>query len=146
MKVNFKKLNKLAVVPKKAHKSDAGFDLTAISMGIVQEHDEHGASIEEYVEYGTGLSIEIPDGYVGLLFPRSSVSKYGMSLCNSVGVIDSGYRGEVKLRFYATDKVYLIGDKIGQLVIMPYPEIDFVECNELSKSDRNTGGFGSTNK
>src|SRR6185369_4003370 len=106
-----------------------------------------------YIEYGTGLAFEIPEGYVGLLFPRSSASNYDLILSNCVGVVDSGYRGEVKFRFkhaslfkrvmayvrsLGRDNLfeYEISDKVGQLIIMPYPKVRFIEAEELSKSDR----------
>ena len=95
MKVKIKKLHPDAVIPSYAKPGDAGMDLTAISKRVETGSDENG----EYIEYGTGLAIEIPEGHVGLVFPRSSVSKKDLFLANAVGVIDSGYRGEVKLRF-----------------------------------------------
>lgn len=90
MKIKFVKLLENAVMPTKAHPTDAGFDLTATS----REFDEHGA-----VVYGTGIAVEIPAGYVGLVFPRSSVSKLDLSMANAVGVIDAGYRGEITVKF-----------------------------------------------
>jgi dUTP pyrophosphatase len=106
-----------------------------------------------FIEFGTGISVEIPEGYVGLLFARSSISKTVHILANHVGVIDSGYRGEIKLRFknpvlsFRNQEIfpqYNVGDKIGQLVIIPYPQIELVEVEELSTSERMEGGFGST--
>jgi len=141
MKVKIKKLNEYAVIPKKANETDVGFDLTAIN--------QYFEKYKGYIEYGTGLSIEIPEGYVGLIFPRSSISDLNMSLTNSVGVIDSGYRGEIKLRFKKATLgkgMYEVGDKIGQLVIMPYPKIEFDEVKELNESDRGDKGFGSSNE
>lgn len=138
MKVRIKKLVKEAVVPKYAKPGDAGMDLTATS----KFNDEFGC-----VVYGTGLAFEIPTGYVGLLFPRSSNAKKDLLLSNSVGVIDSGYRGEVMFKFKTTDIngcQYEIGDRIGQIIIMPFPQIEFVEANELSTTERGEGGFGHT--
>ena len=151
LNVKIKKLNENAVIPQYAKHGDAGLDLTATS----KEYDEHGN-----VCYGTGLSFEIPHGYVGLLFPRSSNTKKDLILGNSVGVIDSGYRGEVVLKFKPSSVYsriskgvalrseypdsYEIGDRIGQIIIMPYLQINFVEVDELSSSDRGVGGFGST--
>ena len=146
MEVRIKKLVDNAVIPQYAHPTDAGLDLVATS----QEIDEYGN-----VVYHTGLAFEIPDGYVGLIFPRSSLSKYCISLTNCVGVIDSGYRGEVLFKFKDIYKVdesfndmgrYTVGDKIGQMIIMPYPKVTLVETDELSESDRNTGGFGSSGR
>lgn len=140
MEVKVKKLNEHAVIPQYAKDGDAGLDLVAISKEVVDE-GEFG-----YYSYGTGLAFEIPEGFVGLIYPRSSISKTGHILANSVGVIDSGYRGEVLFRFkHVPDtKEYEIGDKIGQLIIMPYPKVTLVESEELSNSDRGEGGFGST--
>lgn len=147
MKVRIKKLNSEAIIPEYSMPGDAGMDLVAISKKYVDDL---------YIEYGTGLAIEIPIGYVGLIFPRSSISDTDLTLSNSVGVIDSGYRGEIKFRFKASaelatyeerrDAIYYdIGDKIGQLIILPYPKIELEEVQELSKTKRNIGGYGSTN-
>jgi dUTP pyrophosphatase len=142
MEVKIKKLVENAVIPQYAHDTDAGLDLTAVS----REIDNYG----NYA-YHTGLAIEIPNGYAGFLFPRSSVSKYNLSLCNCVGVIDSAYRGEIILKFNnikgsinATKGYYEPGERVAQLIILPYPKIKLVETNELSDSDRGEGGFGST--
>lgn len=142
MKVRIKKLVPEAVIPKYAKKGDAGLDLTAVSYNIVDE-GKFG-----YIEYRTGLAIEVPDGHVALMFPRSSCSDTGLILANSVGVIDSGYRGEIKCRFKAIPNTrhYNEGDRVAQLVIIPYPQIEFEEAEELSKTERGTGGHGSTNK
>lgn len=149
-------------------------DLTAVSMKI----DEYGN-----ICYGTGLAFEIPEGYVGLVFPRSSNHKKGVILTNCVGVIDSGYRGEVSFKFrplyekahsIASEeyKAYLkeshpdfdetqefvlleypgnnttfkVGDRIGQIIIMPYPQIEFEEVDELSETERGEQGYGSSGK
>lgn len=141
MKVRFKKLMPEAVIPTKVHPTDAGFDLTCISVKLDADHN--------CVSYGTGIAMEIPDGYVGLIFPRSSVYKKDLALSNSVGVIDSCYRGEITFKFKMLQPFaykYEIGERIGQLIIMPYPEIEFEEADELSDSDRGTGGYGSTGK
>ena len=140
MKVKIKKLVSESVIPTYSKVGDAGFDLTSVSRSIVEESD-YG-----YIEYGTGLAIEIPRGFVGLIFPRSSISNYGMILSNAVGVIDSGYRSEIKFRFkhIKDSKMYEIGERVGQLIILPYPQIEFKEVDELSDSNRRFGGFGST--
>ena len=137
MIVRIKALHPAAKTPKYAKAGDAGMDLHAVDF----EMDKHG----NYV-YRTGLAFEIPDGYVGLLFPRSSVSKTGLSLRNSVGVLDSGYRGEVIFKFAgnSSQPVYDVGDRIGQIIVMPYPEIEFQMVTELNETERGTGGFGST--
>ena len=141
MFVNIKKLNEYAVIPTYAKDGDAGLDLIATS--IVSEETFQ-------ITYGLGLAIEIPKGFVGLVFPRSSIRKYDLSLTNSVGVIDSGYRGELQATFRkergVVSKKYGVGDKVCQIMIIPYPPINFVEVNELSDSERGEGGFGSTGK
>lgn len=154
MKIKIKKLSESAVIPAKAHASDAGFDLTATSCHI----DDYGAMV-----YGTGIAMEIPDGYVGLVFPRSSIAKKDIVLSNCVGVIDSGYRGEVMAKFKPTNffkeynnrrgiccpidgSIYGIGDRIAQIIIMPIPEVEFDVVSTLSDSDRGNGGYGSTGK
>lgn len=135
LKVRFKKLYGDSVTPSYAKDGDAGLDLTATHMTFD----------ENFIEYGTGIAVEIPEGYVGLVFPRSSVSKKeNFYLKNSVGVIDSGYRGEIKMRFNDSDEHYQPGEKIGQLIILPYPTIYLEEVEELSSTERGEGGFGST--
>ena len=139
MNVKIKRLTDNAVTPKYAKPGDAAMDLTATS-----KKDEG-----KNVVYGTGLAIEIPEGYVGLLFPRSSLTNYDLSLGNHVGVLDSGFRGEITFKFKRTDlktftKEYNEGDRIGQLIIIPYPQISFVEVEELSNSERGNSGYGSS--
>jgi dUTP pyrophosphatase len=138
MKVRFKKLSEKAVTPKYAKPGDAGMDLVATSL----------VKNEIFYEYETDIAVEIPEGYVGLLFPRSSISKTKQILANSIGVVDSGYRGSLRLRFKKLDwdngEVYGIGDKVGQLVIIPYPTIELEEVNELSETNRGENGFGSS--
>lgn len=140
--VKIKKNHPKAVVPKYQKVGDAGLDLVATR--IVEE------SLYK-ITYGTGISMEIPHGYVGLVYPRSSVRNKDLILSNSVGVIDSGYRGEIMATFRKTldnyeGNIYEVGDRICQIIIVPYPLIDFVEVDELSDSDRGDGGFGSTGK
>lgn len=142
MKVKIKKLTDNALIPQYAKPGDAGMDLTATSYCYDATNDNH--------VYGTGLAVEIPEGFVGLVFPRSSNRKTFHYLTNHVGVIDSGYRGEIILTFKHRDgeldviRPYNVGDRIGQLIIMPYPIIEFVESDELSETERGTGGHGST--
>jgi dUTP pyrophosphatase len=151
MQVRVKKLHPDAVIPSYAKAGDAGMDMVAISADISKDG--------LFIEYGTGIAVEIPEGYVGLMFPRSSLSKTTMVLSNHVGVIDSGYRGEIKFRFkdlnmqqefdgqwYGDETVYEVGNKIGQLVILPYPQIELVETDELNDSERGADGFGSSGK
>jgi dUTP pyrophosphatase len=137
MKVKIKKLDERATIPSYAKNGDAGMDLRAIRF----QRDSDG----NYVYY-TGLAFEIPEGYVGLLFPRSSISKTSHFLRNSVGVVDSGYRGEIMFKFgYGSNiKSYRVGERVGQLIIMPYPSIEFEEVDNLSDTERGEDGFGST--
>lgn len=140
MKVRIKKLKEEAVLPTYSYDQDACFDLTAISINTVQT-DFYG-----YIEYGTGLTIQIPEGHVGLIFPRSSISKQGLILSNSVGVIDPGYLGEIMFRFKYIQgaSYYKVGDRVGQMMIIPRPKIEFELVDELEATDRGEGGFGST--
>jgi dUTP pyrophosphatase len=167
MEVKVKKLSENSVIPMYGKPGDAGMDLTATS----RHFDAEGN-----VVYGTGLSFEIPEGYVGLIFPRSSNAKKDLILTNSVGVVDSGYRGEVMFKFkpvpFFADKgvgedtlsfdftvtpgsrfsdsfefginLYEVGDRVGQIIIMPYPQVVFVESEDLTETVRGEGGFGST--
>lgn len=158
MQIKFKKLSPLASAPHKAHPSDAGYDLTATSLSF----DDHGCAV-----YGTGIAVAIPEGHVGLLFPRSSIAKKEITLTNSVGVIDAGYRGEIMAKFKPTQiftkwneayhqtedrfsasslkpSMYQVGDRICQLIVIPIPEVEFSEVDDLDSTDRGTGGYGSS--
>ena len=166
MRVKIKRITTTAILPTKAHSTDAGYDLYADS----RTDDSNGKTV-----YGTGVAIEIPQGYVGLVFPRSSIAKKDLLLSNAVGVIDSGYRGEIMTKFKPTHitanplklwwqifaikrqtvsletihihrEEYALGERIAQLIIMPYPEVEFEEVDELSDSDRGKNGYGSTGK
>ena len=169
MEVKIKRLSENAVIPKYSLEGDGAQDLVATS----KNYDEFGN-----IHYGTGLAFSIPEGYVGLLFPRSSNAKKDLILSNSVGVLDSNYRGEVSFKFKPSavlysdipnpennigtisetfDDVilpnslvpfqeYSIGDRIGQIIILPYPKIEFIEVDELGETNRGEGGYGSTGK
>ena len=151
MQVKIKKLSPDAVIPKYAKDGDAGLDLVATSKL---------SNTSFQVSYGTGLAMEIPKGFVGLVFPRSSIRNTELQLSNSVGVIDSGYRGEIQATFnkifgsegmydeakIPTTEFYKVGDRIAQIMIIPHPTIEFNEVDELSDSERGEGGFGSTGK
>jgi dUTP pyrophosphatase len=143
MELKFKKLTEQATTPVRAHATDAGIDLTVLSIEPVQ--NECGQLM---LRYHTGLAVEIPEGYVGLLFPRSSIYKKSLAMTNSVGVIDSGYRGEIMVVMHTTTDVvpaiYKPGDRFCQLVIVPNPVFDVNVVEELNESDRGEGGFGST--
>jgi len=138
MKVRFKKNNKNAITPTYASPGDACLDLYAAS--VKRKNNE--------LVIDTGIALEIPDGFVGLVFPRSSISKTSYMLKNSVGVIDSGYRGSViiKLREFQEFvlNTYEAGDRVAQIMIIPRPQIELLEVEELSDSVRGEGGFGST--
>ena len=138
MKIKFKKMHPNAIIPTYAKEGDAAMDLYAAEV----MKDKWGNHV-----YLTGVALEIPPGFVGLLFPRSSVSRTSMSLANSVGVVDSGYRGEIMLKYRhigGENEIYRVGDRVGQLMILPYPKIELIEADELSTTDRGSGGFGST--
>ena len=141
MEVRIKKLSENAAIPTYAKDGDAGMDLVATRIISNTTFD---------VSYGTDLAMEIPNGFVGLVFPRSSVRKYELALSNSVGVIDSGYRGELQATFKKENGLdslaYKVGDRIAQIIIIPYPPIEFDEVAELSDTERGEGGFGSTGK
>ena len=141
MKVRIKKLNELAVIPTYAKDGDAGMDVIATS--IISDTPTQ-------ITYGLGIALEIPKGFVGLVFPRSSIRKTDLSLTNCVGVIDSGYRGELQATFRkhkgVASTTYTVGDRVAQIMIIPHPPIEFEEADELSDTERGEGGFGSTGK
>lgn len=140
MKIQFKKLHKNAVIPKQAHTIDAGFDLTAVTE---EWNDTH---THTQLTYDTGIAVNIPEGFVGLLFPRSSIYKTRLNLSNSVGVIDAGYLGSIKAKFncYQEGLIYNVGDRIIQLVIIPIPTIEFEEVQDFPITERNDKGYGSS--
>lgn len=139
LNVKIKKLHKNAVIPVYSKDGDAGLDLTITEVSSNTTFD---------VTYGFGIAMEIPTGYVGLVFPRSSIRKMDLALTNCVGVIDSGYRGEIQATFKKSQGLdslkYNVGDRGAQIIIMPYPKVKFVEVDELSSTERGEGGFGST--
>ena len=138
MQVKIKKLNPNAVIPSYAKVGDAGMDLVITDIKGENTFD---------ITYGFGVSMEIPEGFMGLVFPRSSIRKTDLVLSNAVGVIDSGYRGEIQATFKKTGlQKYEIGDRGAQIIIMPHPIVDFVEVEELTNTERGEGGFGSTGK
>ncbi|MBQ5995316.1 MAG: dUTP diphosphatase [Clostridia bacterium] len=143
LKINAVKLREDARLPSRATDGSAGADLYAAC-------DEHITEIgpHETVLVHTGLAFEIPDGYVGLVFARSSLgTKRGLAPANKVGVIDSDYRGEVMVSLHNhTDITQKIenGERVAQLVIVPYLKAEYVETDSLGETDRGSGGFGST--
>ena len=144
MELKFKRLDtENAVLPIRAYSGDAGLDLTASN--ITLEPNECGQTV---VVYHTGLAVEIPEGYVGLVFPRSSISKKSIFLTNAVGVIDSGYRGEITAKMHVTTDaapaLYKVGERFAQLIVMPIPDVTISEVAELSNTERGDGGYGSS--
>ena len=143
VKVNFIKLNENAVKPTYGSQFAAGADLYAC------EGAEVTIEAGETKLIHTGLALEIPEGYAGLIYARSGIaSKRGLAPANKVGVIDSDYRGEIKvaLHNHSTEaKSVASGERIAQIVITPYLKCDFEE-GELTDSERGSGGFGSTGK
>lgn len=142
--VKIKKLHQNAVIPTYSKEGDAGMDLTITTIISNTTFD---------ITYGFGVAVEIPQGYVGLVFPRSSVRNFDLSLTNAVGVIDSGYRGEIQATFKKTNwlkgnnsEKYEVGDRGAQIIIIPYPKIRFIETENLTNTERGDGGFGSTGK
>lgn len=141
MKVKFKKLHPDAVMPSKAHGSDAGFDLTAVSV----EEDRK----RNIVTYHTGIAVGLPEGTFALLCPRSSVYKHQLQLANGLGVIDQGYHGELIFKYRIVQphiSRYPVGERVGQIVVLPLPEVELEEVDVLEESDRGEGGFGSSGR
>ena len=138
LEIKYKKLIKEAKFPFRKHDVDAGFDLTAIWKEVTKK----------YTAFGTGLAFEIPNGYVGYLFARSSITKLDYIVKNSVGVVDASYRGEIMFRFYHLEGnvIYRVGDRIGQIIFMKLPEIKLIEAQELNNTERGTSGYGSSGK
>lgn len=140
LKVNIKKLHKDAVIPKYAKNGDAGLDLTAVSVERINAST---------VCYDFGLSLEIPKGYFGMIVPRSSNYKKDQLLSNSCGIVDSEYRGSLKAMFKDINSGFdkhQIGERIAQLIILPYPQIEFKEVEEVSETSRGQSGFGSSGR
>lgn len=143
MKIKFKKLHKDAITPSYAKEGDGAIDLTSIGFEYDNVTNSH--------IHRTGIALEIPYGFVGLIFPRGSIANKTQILSNGVGVIDSGYRGEIKFVFKNVEDEkchfhYKKGERIGQLIIIPHPQIELEEVKELSTTERGSGGFGSSGK
>lgn len=138
MIVKFKKLSELGQKPRRSTDGAAGYDLYAARV------EDRGDSVAYY----TDIATEIPEGYAGLLFPRSSIVKTGMHLGNGVGVLDRDYRGNISFVFYKRpgSESYEVGDRVGQLVIVQLPGVEFTQVEELSETGRGSGGYGSTGK
>lgn len=142
MKVNIKKINENAIIPIYSTEFSAGADLYALL--------DQPVTIKKGQTYlvHTGIQMEIPVGYVGLIYARSGLAtKKGLAPANKVGVIDSDYRGEIMVALYnqsETDQVIEQGERIAQMVIAPFIQAEFTECEELNQTLRGEGGFGST--
>jgi dUTP pyrophosphatase len=141
--VKVKLLTKSAKIPTRAYDGDAGWDLYVDSNHIFDDNKPTAKMLCKF-----GIALEIPKGYVGLIFPRSSIYKTSLRLSNCVGVIDSGYRGEVKAVFDFIDseqgKSWLVSGRAAQIVFMKLPDVQLIQVDELSDSDRGTGGYGSS--
>ena len=142
VKVNFKKLDERAVMPTYGSEFSAGADLYAVLDGDLT------LAVVETKLIHTCLSMEIPEGYGGFIFARSGLaSKKGLAPANKVGVVDADYRGEIMVALHnhsLTEQTITHGERIAQLVIMPFLAAEFIECEELSETVRGEGGFGST--
>jgi dUTP pyrophosphatase len=139
--VEFQRLSEAAREPERANEHDAGWDLRAAEAATIFPGER--ASV------GTGIAVAIPEGYAGLVLPRSGLAaRHGIALVNAPGLIDSGYRGEVRILLLNTDRaesfVIALGDRIAQLVITELPAVEFAETDSLSETARGTGGFGSS--
>lgn len=138
MKIKIKKLHPNAVTPFYVTEGSAAMDLTAVSSEYIDT---------EHIKYNFGLAFQIPKGKAGLIFPRSSCYKQKQLLSNCVGVIDSDYRGEISAVMIGTSKSsYTTGERVAQIMFIDAPQIEFVETDELSTSERGEGGYGSTGK
>lgn len=143
MELRTAKLSPEAVLPRRAHAGDAGLDLCASEAAHIGPGERWSI--------GTGIAVEIPDGHAGLVLPRSGLAKkYGITLVNAPGLIDSGYRGEVRVLLLNTDPAETFrvepGDRIAQLVIAPIALAEPVEAEALADSARGDGGFGSSGR
>ena len=145
MVLKIKKLNENAVLPEYKTVGAAGLDLVGITINT-----EIGQDGNLIIVYRTGLAVEIPEGYVGVLTPRSSIANKSLVLTNSIGIIDSDYRGEIMAKFKVNTNVvpaiYKEGEACAQLVIMPFEKVTLDLVEELSETERGTGGYGSTDK
>jgi dUTP pyrophosphatase len=139
----FKRLSDAARTPTRAHDGDAGLDLYAAEEATLQPGER--ASV------GTGIAVAIPEGHAGLVLPRSGLAaRHGISVVNAPGLIDAGYRGEVRVLLLNTDRAdafeVQVGDRIAQLLITPYAAPDPVESDDLDQTARGAGGFGSSGR
>jgi len=141
VKLRFARLSDDAVLPTRVHEGDAGLDLYAAEPAHLGPGERWSVS--------TGVAVEIPERHAGLVLPRSGLAReHGIALVNSPGLIDAGYRGEIRVLLLNTDpaEVYRVnpGDRIAQLVVLPVPELELAEVEELPESERGVRGFGSS--
>lgn len=140
--LRFRKLNQLAQEPFRGSEQAAGWDLFCT--------EYYKDPIADVYVYKTGIAVELPPGHVGLLFPRSSIYKYTLFPTNCVGVIDPDYRGEIMFKFAVRDanetgeRLYGVGERIAQLIVMPFLDVQWLEVKKLSETKRGTGGYGSS--
>ena len=142
MKLKFKKLDDSAIIPKRSRTGDAAFDISSSEDVLLKPQSRHLTN--------TSVAIEIEDGYCGLVLPRSgNAVNHGITVINTPGLIDSNYRGEIKIGLINTSKKdfnILKGDRIAQLFIVPVCDVEVVETEELSESNRGDAGFGSSGR
>ena len=141
VRVPIKILSRDAQIPHMAYNGDAGVDLRSVERIVLEP--------QERAMVATGLAIALPEGYAGFVLPRSGLAaKHGISIVNAPGLIDSNYRGELKVILLNTDPnesfTIEIGDRIAQLIVMPVPTINFEQVKELTESQRGESGFGSS--
>jgi dUTP pyrophosphatase len=143
MELRFQRLREEAIVPTRAHAGDAGLDLYACESAHIGPGERWSI--------GTGVAVEIPQGHAGLVLPRSGLAReHGIALVNSPGLIDSGYRGEIRVLLLNTDPAETFrlapGDRIAQLLVTPVASAEPVEAKVLAESTRGSGGFGSSGR
>lgn len=142
MDIKIKKFNDKAIIPTKAHATDAGYDLYAC--------EDETIHVKENRVIPTGIGFEIPEGFFGAIYPRSGLAtKQGLRLANCVGVVDCGYTNQVYVPLYNDyfkTQTINAGDRIAQIIFQPYLEVRFNEVNELEDTDRGLNGFGSSGK
>jgi len=141
VRVAFQRLTAAARAPERAHDHDAGWDLRAAEAAVIGPGERVGV--------GTGIAVAIPEGCAGLVLPRSGLAaRHGITLTNAPGLIDAGYRGEVRVLLLNTDRAepfeVAVGDRIAQLVVLAVPDVELIEVEELPASMRGAAGFGST--
>jgi dUTP pyrophosphatase len=143
VRLAIRRLDAAATLPTRAHEGDAGLDLYASEAASIAP----GAR----ASVGTGIALEVPPGHAALVLPRSGLAaKHGIALVNAPGLIDAGYRGEVRVLLHNTDAAeefeVSAGDRIAQLLLVPFVTADPVEVQELAASERGAGGFGSSGR